>query len=79
MAKGEGLAELGENRDALSASFTCSPLPVLQGSWKSILVGGRKGGSKIGRKRFQRAEEGREKAHQPQGQIRGKKRAAEGG
>lgn len=44
-----------ENKDVLAASFTCSPLPVLQGSWKSILLGGREGDSQIGRKRVQRA------------------------
>lgn len=44
-----------ENKDVLPASFTCSPLPVLQGFWKSILLGAREGDSQVGRKRVQRA------------------------
>ena len=67
-----------ENKDALPVSFTRSPLPVLQRSWKSILVGGRvggrEGGSNIDRKKVQKVGEEREKEQQTPGQIRGEGR-----
>lgn len=58
------------DKGGLPASFTCSFFTVLRGCWKTSLLVEREEGSKIGRKKVQRAGEVKEKGHQPQGQIR---------